>query len=302
MQIETVLASGLPTKTLLDAFVRTAEPKDKPISSRYACLKAHKELHALGKTDTPYGTLVERGVVEGYVDNARVDMAIAYINPFALLYLACARSLQVVALLKKTVARSPTGKFRLAYYIDETTPGNVHNWDHCRATQCMYWTSLDWPYWFRSRAAGWLTFSYVLVNDMSEYGVSQSALIRFMFNRFFSADGWDFGVSGIRVPDGDDMFHFLAEFEVFIADERAHKAVFNLIGSGGSLPCGTCRNCFGRCPPFTDEYLQHVSSTEYEKFDPRTEDDYAEAARKLKATVDSGAGPTAIKKGNKRLA
>ena len=77
---------------------------------------------------------------------------------------------------------------------------------------------------------------------MSEYGVCQPALIRFMFNRFFSVDGWDFGVSGIRVPDGDDMFHFLAEFEVFIADERAHKAVFNLIGSGGTLPCGTCRN------------------------------------------------------------
>ena len=115
---------------MLEAFVRTAEPKDKPISSRYACLKAHKELHALGKTDTPYGTLAERGVVEGYVDNARVDMAIAYINPFALLYLACDRSLQFVALLKKAVARSPTGKFRLAYYIDETTPGNVHSWDH----------------------------------------------------------------------------------------------------------------------------------------------------------------------------
>jgi len=98
LQIETVLASGLPTNTLLDAFVRTAEPKDKPISSRYACLKAHKELHALGKTDTPYGTLVERGVVEGYVDNARVDMAIAYINPFCIVVLSMCQVLAICRL------------------------------------------------------------------------------------------------------------------------------------------------------------------------------------------------------------
>ena len=138
LQIETVLAAGLPRKTVLEVFVATGEPLGNIKSTKYACLKAHKELHALGKTDTPYGTLVEHGVVEGYVDNARVDMAIAYIHPFALLYLACARPLQFVALLKKTVARSPAGKFWLAYYFDERTLGNVHNWDHCRATQCMY--------------------------------------------------------------------------------------------------------------------------------------------------------------------
>ena len=149
LQVETVLATGLPTNTLLDAFVATDTPKEEPISVRYACLKACKELHVLGKMDTPYGTLVERGVVEGTVDNACVEMAIAYANLFALLYLLCARSLQFVALLKKAVARSPTGKFRLACYMDETTPGNVHNWDHC-----ICWTCLDWHYWFRSRAAG----------------------------------------------------------------------------------------------------------------------------------------------------
>ena len=131
---------------------------------------------------------------------------------------------------------------------------------------------------------------------MSEYGVSQSALIRFMFNRFFNVDGWDFGVSGIRVSEGDDTFHMLAELLVFIADERAHEAVFNFIGSGGTLPCGSCGNIFGRCPPFKEEYLQRVSSTEYEQFDPRTENDYAEAARQLKATPDNGAGVTMIKK------
>ena len=95
----------------------------------------------------------------------------------------------------------------------------------------------------------------------------------------------------------------LAEFEAFIADEKAHMYVWNLTGSSGSLPCGSCRNIMGRCDPSEDDYLQHVSSTEYDKFDPRTEDDYADAARKLKATVDSGAGQGLIKqKANKRLA
>ena len=57
---------------------------------------------------------------------------------------------------------------------------------------------------------------------MVEYGISQPALIRFMFSRFFMLMEWISVCLAFVFPMGGDKFHMPAEFIAFIANERAH--------------------------------------------------------------------------------
>jgi hypothetical protein len=52
------------------------------------------------------------------------------------------------------------GMGRLALYFDEVKPGNVLRPDKGRSLQCVYWTLLDLPDWFRSRGYGWFHYGF----------------------------------------------------------------------------------------------------------------------------------------------
>ena len=65
----------------------------------------------------------------------------------------------------------------------------------------------------------------------------------------------------------------------------------SLKGFSGRVCCGLCKNVLGRCTPFDDdEYLVHLFSPEYERFDKHTLDSYCEAAAHLKHVAESTPG------------
>ena len=85
-------------------------------------------------------------------------------NPFALLWVL-GKGPHFGRFLKEHIGDITS---RLAFYSDETTPGNVLRPDvaNRRKVQCIYWTFMEWPYWFRARPSGWLPFGYVEVRGI----------------------------------------------------------------------------------------------------------------------------------------
>lgn len=75
-----------------------------------------------------------------------------YINPFALIHQYTSGRPRFGDMLRGA------GSVRIAFYMDETTPGNVLRPDHGRSLACFYWTLMELPSWFRSRHCGWFYF------------------------------------------------------------------------------------------------------------------------------------------------
>ena len=280
--LELILDANVPCNRLLET-LRTGKQGKIGFSlstlRRYTC----QRLHALPETITPYGKLVEKSSINGEHGIFNFE----YINPAAFMYYACQVSNHFARMFRKGAEASPTGRLRFAFYMDETKPGNERHPDLCRSTQAMYFTILDWPRWFRVRVIGWLTFAYLNQEEYEEAGITVSMLMRFMVRTFFSPDerGHNISTGGILV--GQDTLY--GDFETVCADEKALRALLNLVGASGILCCCCCRNVMGRCPHFEHPYLVHVKTCSDEsRFDPRTEHDYNTAAAEIQALEGSG--------------
>ena len=69
-----------------------------------------------------------------------------------------------------------------------------------------------------------------------------------------------------------------------MADEKALKALFNLVGASGCLCCIKRRNVMARCEHFEHQYLVHATTCYDEsRFIARTEHDFNTAATELHA-------------------
>ena len=190
-----------------------------------------------------------------------------YASPFALLYEGTKLSAMFSSFLAQVMSSSPDG-LRICFYLDKAKPGsNTQRPDIARTHQCIYWSVLQFPSWFRSRRNGWIPFAYVESNAQTQVGASDSMLVRALCHIFDPPNAEPcfskgFGVVG---PDGTVVTcrcsHYLS-----VADWEQHVKSFNLKGYNGSVPCGCCQNVLGRCTYFdNDPTFVHLFSPEYDK-------------------------------------
>ena len=260
------------------AFTQAMAPLDGEASYSCAWRRAvtGAELYKVANTLTAYGNICKETNVAGSAGS----MSIFHVNPFAFLLRATEVSHEFRSLLQTAIASSPNG-LDIVVYMDKATPGNELRPDQSRTRQCVYWTILQLPGWFRSRANGWLPFAYVSCKEQKATGVSDGALLKLMLQTF-DDESSDVSFSqgfGVHGPAGSTL-HVRRNRFLQVADWEQHVKSFNLKGYNGIVPCGICKNVVGRCPFFQgDAHLVHVQSSEYQRFDLHTPETFAEAVR-----------------------
>jgi len=222
------------------------------------------QLDNLSDLCTPYGKVVESfELLEG-----ERDSMISCCNPFAWLWHLCGQSHHFA----RFVAYYLNGiTSHIAFYTDDTEPGNVLRPDDGRKFLCTYWTFFELPEWWRCRSSGWLPFCFVPLQMRKIFGVHEASILRITLLRFFSPDGFNFSRTGVRLPCGDSHFYIRSELGCFIMDEAAIKHTFNVKGASGSKPCLWCQNVVGRTETIRHDYLVSVKSAASEKFIPHSD-------------------------------
>lgn len=253
-----ILDSGNSVTSLVHAFKLGDQ---LAVSERTIRRRVGDELHTTANIENPFGTVCKTSRVLGKKGVMELDHA----NPIALLYQALCSSSRYADFLATLQTSKP---FTITLYLDEATPGNIRRPDRGRAAQCMYWSILEYPSWFRSRAGGWHPFAYALVSEMKETGMTDSILTRFMLQQFSDdlvdqATG-DFVVILSTIGGTNRQFAFKVKLQ--IADLPQHQKTFSITGHNGSVCCFVCQNCLGRCDYFEDDMLVHYKSSEYHKF------------------------------------
>ena len=246
---------------------------------------AMQELYRLPNTETPYGTICHTSSVQG--NNG--DLEIYHVNPFALFHYATETYSEFFHLLTKVMGSSPHGLIDFVYFLHKAKPGSERRPDDARAAQCMYWTVLQFPAWFKSRRNGWIPFAYVTVTGQKQVNLKDTVLVRWLIRTFDSNEAQLAFTKGFGVPGpGGAVLTVRASGQLMMQDWEQHVKVFNLKGYNASMPCGVCKNVMGRCPYFEHEYLVHLHSHEYGKFDKHTHETFQELADRIKDIADNG--------------
>ena len=215
-----------------------------PASINWKRKLAHSELFSVANTLTSYGTVCLESTVHGKAST----ITIYHCNPFSLLLLATESSSMFFDFLSQIVVAAPLG-LDICYYLDKAKPGNQERPDHARSSQCIYWSCLQFPSWFRSRRNGWIPFAYVNVAEQLEADLTDSMLVRFLVRTFDSSVSELAFSKGftLRSHDGRSIVVRLRR-QLTVADWEQHVKTMSLKGYNGSVPCGICRNVLGRCP------------------------------------------------------
>ena len=122
----------------------------------------------------------------------------------------------------------------------------------------MYYTMMDFPRWFRVRTIDWLTFAYLNQSEYEECGITVSMLMRFMVKTFFPPEeklGHNISTGGILICQNGESITIYGDFVAVVVDEKALKALHNMVGASGCLCCIKRRNVIGRCEHFEHLYL-----------------------------------------------
>ena len=173
------------------------------------------------------------------------------------------------------------GQFTVVIYLDKAVPGQANRHDHGRTCQSIYITILEFPDWFISRRNGWIPFSYVLHSDQVDREVTDSMLLRFIVRTFHNTSKRENFECGLPIDTPIGFMRLRLKTSLTICDWEELVHLYHLVGYNGSVPCGVCRNVLGRCPPFEDDYLVHISSHETHRFDFHTAETYKEIRDQL---------------------
>ena len=239
--------------------------------------------------NTPYGPII-RNYNAGSVDS---PVIIEFAHPFALLWTVCQRSSHFFHWLQK-LHRLKDKPWRVVFYGDEATPGNVHRPDKGRMFLGCYWSFLEYPGWFLTGECGWLPWSFVDHRTLAKIPGCLSHLaavfIKVCFCNLDPSPTADcrFHTSGIRLagsagsassadPRREEFFLLKAIFGAWIADAKAHKELTNCSGSSGILMCLECRNVVGRMSPDrarTVADLVHFTEADPSRFRRHTPESY----------------------------
>jgi len=269
----------------LDGVAGEAEP------SRYSL---HRAAQAGLDEDTPYGKLIEDMELE-LTDGTTFTMP--YINPFALVFYMNMLSVACRGFLRLHLQGRTA---RVCLYVDETTPGNVLRPDKGRSLQCVYWTFLEFPSWFRVKTTSWFAVCYLPSSVVQKLAGGMSALMARILRIFWHPTSWNFKRLGVRMRLGErmqDAWQLHATFACWVSDEKAFKELCNVKGASGTKPCLQCKNVIGRVGrgDVMGNYLVHVTEPDRTKFDPHTPDSFLEMVSSLSERVEAHAPSKEVK-------
>ena len=253
-----IVNSNQSVRSLLECF---RESNILAGSTTTARRLATKELYKTVETPTPYGKVCNTSTLQG--KNGPLD--VKHLNMFAFFYHACSISDAFATFLYQIIGG---GELRLVLYLDKAVPGQANRHDDGRSQQCIYFSALEFPYWWRSRRNGWIPMTYINCHDQKEAKVSDAMLVRFIVRTFCSRVDSPSLINGIKVPLGSKNTMLVrGKFCLTISDWEQVIKTYDLVGYNGSVPCGVCRNVLGRREYFVDDYFVHITSHEHEKFD-----------------------------------
>ena len=239
-------------------------------------------LHALPKVMTPYGRLVQRATIQGKGG----EMTFEFLSPQALLHHASVTCKCFGPFLEACAGRAPHNVLNVVVYVDKATPGNDKRYDEGRASDCIYWTLLEYPRWYRARLDGWAVLAYPTKFDMHAAGVTDSMLLRWAVSVFFGSRTWCLNTVGIRINVAGRPVKLRCRFSSFLADFEAHQYGFSFKGAAASVPCPMHRNVMGRCAYFEGHHsLVHLHAAEHDKMQPRTHQELMEIADQVEAAA-----------------
>ena len=87
----------------------------------------------------------------------------------------------------------------VAFYIDETKPGNVLRLDMARSINSVFWGITQLPAWFRPRREFWWIFANIPSRTMHMIAGGGAALLLKILETFWSSDGMNLHRLGVRV-------------------------------------------------------------------------------------------------------
>ncbi len=161
-----------------------------------------------------------------------------YVSPAALLHGACHHSSRFGLLLQ----RSTHPVARLVIYTDEFCPGNALRPDKGSSMECIYYTFLDFPPWWRMRVNGWFFFGALLSKVVGRIEGGMSHVMRHIVSSFFPVLGPSFEVGCEFRAGGQEFTVSIKKVDLFMEDLDGYRKQYAWKGCSGSRPCGLCTN------------------------------------------------------------
>ncbi|CAE7599769.1 unnamed protein product [Symbiodinium sp. CCMP2592] len=246
--------------------------------SRSGIKRAREEQVAI---DTPYGALIDNMQIK---DKKGKERSFPTLNLKAWMWYVV-KNLLVSFFSRKFLEHPPKANtpWRVCLYCDEISPGNQLKQQNTRKIQAYYLSFHEFGAEFRCQEQMWFTVALArshLVNQLPG-GLSQ-----FTHHLLQALKLEDFE-HGLLLDSGGERVMFFAKLDTMVADEAALKAVFDVKGSSGTLPCPLCSNVVAKTSMLegcdTTGTLVPVHETALEKFCARTDNTIWQGCRLLQS-------------------
>ena len=200
------------------------------------------------RVDTPFGPLTD--IVDLHQEG-REPVSVRYICPRALLYTLCELSFAFFETLKAFPLMQdeaqPIHLARIAIYLDDVTPGNVHRPDAGRSYVAIYWTFMDLPSWLLHSVDGWFVLAFVPKRIWRLIPGEQSGLMAALLKVFWPDDGVLSFAGGLLVRHGMHRLVLKAEgVTAWLLDGDAVPKLTLAKTMSAFKCCCKCRNVVAR--------------------------------------------------------
>lgn len=132
--------------------------------------------------------------------------------------------------------------YKLIFYADEVTPGNLLRPDNRRKTMNYYVTIKDFGPSLTKHECMWLCLGVIRSTVAKELAGGISAVTASLLERLFVVEGLAAG--GVVLSIGDDQafgkVRFVFSLGNVVADADGHRALWSVKGAAGKIPCLLC--------------------------------------------------------------
>ena len=141
----------------------------------------------------------------------------------------------------------PESPWKLVWYHDETTPGNILALDPTRKSTAIYWSFAELGFEALSKECFWMLGGILRYAHACEISGGMSCVFASHSRSFFGPEH-NVATSGFTVHTHQGSVVIFARLGTVVADEAALKAAWSLKGASGLRPCAICSNVVGfRC-------------------------------------------------------
>lgn len=190
------------------------------------------------QASTSFGPLRQVLQVPQKTEGETLDFHI--VSPFALMECLLERSASYTAVFNEMLREVPL-PWKLCFYADEASTGNLLQVDNQRKATLLYW---QWQGLGRerlSKATNWHVAGIMRYNTLKKVSGGLSTLTRAWLANCFGAGKFSFGAGVVMRPGGHPVM-ITGTVGSIIADESALKGLLGSMGASGNKPCALCSN------------------------------------------------------------